>query len=420
MAAYNNSLHLLASLFQLAYFSLKSHPLRTILSLTGIICGTAALLTVIGLGQGAKMEAKKQIEKMGVRNLFIRPAPLTREQFKQAGKRHSPGLGPQDMTILSELPGNIIQSGYLREIRVEPTLPTSVSGLKVVGCTANYGDILDLPLAEGRFLAEEDLRRKNAVCVIGGEAARSLAEAGRLNAYLRINNHLFLIVGILERYDTGHKESGKFSMQNINEMIFLPVTIELSRPTNRGQDLPAYHQSELIVEIDKVENIPTMTKLIDRTLSVAHQGIKDYQIIVPLELLTRASEIQRVFNMVFGAVAAISLLTGGIGIMNIMLASVSERTAEIGLRMAVGATPHHITIQFLAEAALVTAGGGVIGTLLGIICVYWVGYFSHLPIHISVSVAIIPFSISTIIGLCFGIIPARNAARLDPVRTLTG
>ncbi len=400
------------------------HKLRTILSLLGIVCGVMAVLSIIAIGEGAKLAAVKQIEKMGVTNIFIRTVKLSADKIAQTGQLHSLGLNPTDLDKINYGCKYVIQSAASKEFTINLAAPPPQLNPKIIGCTANYGDILKLEVASGRFIAELDNQQKNLVCVLGWDVSRSLGTGGKVGQRLRIGETLWTIVGILNGYDIENSDENKVSLQNINEMVFLPISsvAQVENQGSAGSNMEFKQKekkySEIIVEIDTKKNVITAASLIDRILQVSHNDVEDYQIIIPMQLLAQSMKIQRVFNIVFGAVGAISLLIGGIGIMNIMLAGVSERTREIGLRLAVGATEFHIIVQFLIEAILITIGGGIIGVIIGIAAATLISIFAGWPVSITLKAVFIPLFFSVATGLFSGLYPAIRAARLDPIKAL--
>lgn len=397
------------------------------MSLLGIVCGVMAVLSIIAIGEGAKMAAVKQIERMGVTNIFIQSVNMSADQIARSSQLHSEGLNPADLVLLNKGCSFTVQSAASKNITVNLTSLSSQLNPKIIGCTANYGDILQIQVTSGRFLADLDNQNKNMVCVLGWEVSKALGSAGKVGQQIRMEDNLWQVVGIVKQYDVVNSDTAKLSMQNINEMIFLPIASIASSGEQGGGSLDdndnddyTYTVSfdEIIVEIDKKENVPAAAALLNRIMQVAHNGVEDYQIIVPLQLLAQSMKIQRVFNIVFGTVGAISLLIGGIGIMNIMLAGVSERTREIGLRLAVGATEFHIIIQFLIEAVLITIGGGIIGVVAGAISASLISIFAGWPISITLKAILIPLIVSVATGLFSGLYPAIRAARLDPIKAL--
>lgn len=378
-----------------------------------------AVVAIIAIGEGAKKETLNQIERMGVSNIYIRADQLTDEQQQRARLHHSAGLQDSDRYRLVKSIPLIKATASSRELILDLAgFPANMSP-KVIACSPGYGDILGISMMKGRFVSDLDTQDRKLVCVLGWQVARQLGNAGNLGSLLHIDNDLFQVVGILARQDSLQASETKLSLQDFNETIFLPLGTTASVGSDQLGELSGVHPvTEIIVEVHRPEQVPAATAMIRRGMEAAHNGVDDFQLIVPLELLAKSRKIQRVFNVVLGIIGSISLVVGGIGIMNIMLANISERIKEIGLRRAVGARPIHITVQFLVEAAFLTFVGGLCGIVSGISLALLIGAFTHWPIRFSLPALFVPLLISVLVGLFFGLYPARKAAKMDPVTAL--
>ncbi|WP_339137074.1 MAG: ABC transporter permease [Candidatus Electrothrix sp. GW3-4] len=412
MAVYNKQGHRARVLLKSACLSLLQHKLRSLLSILGIVCGIMAVVAVIAIGKGAEQETMRHIEQMGITNIFIRADQLTEEQLHRAKQQHSAGLQNSDRERLRTNNPFLRNTAGARERTLNLTdLPRGLHP-RLMECTASYGDILGIQMAQGRFLSETDTERRQQVCVLGWQVAISLGQKGQLNQEIRIGEQLFLVIGILARQDALNTEQGKVTMQNLNNSIFFPLD------TLEGNSEEAAPLTELLIEVKQPDQVKPCAALLRRSLHMAHNGVNDFQLIIPLEMLAQARKIQGIFNLVFGIIGAITLFVGGIGIMNIMLANISERIHEIGLRRAVGARPEHILLQFLGEAILLTLIGGIIGILCGILLSLCLGMLTGWPIGFSIPLLALPLGISLLTGLFFGIYPARKAAAMDPIQAL--
>jgi putative ABC transport system permease protein len=258
--------------------------------------------------------------------------------------------------------------------------------------------------------------------VLGSEVARRLEDIGKPGQFIRINQHMVKVVGILNRIEQQTGSASTVSTRNYNEMVFVPLeTADTFGSKSAGGEKKirmAHQLSEIAIQVAGIEDVLPTARLAKRIMAVAHHGARDYQFIVPLELLKQAERTQRTFNLVLGAIAGISLLVGGIGIMNIMLATVSERTREIGIRRAVGATRRHIVVHFLLESVMLTISGGVIGLFCGLGAVGAISWLAGWRVAVSAWAVVLPVIMSFLVGIFFGLYPARQAAQVDPIVAL--
>ncbi|MEW6334954.1 MAG: ABC transporter permease [Thermodesulfobacteriota bacterium] len=406
---------------KLAFRSLLRHTLQSALSILGVICGVMTVLAMISIGEGAKRQAISQIEQLGTRNIYIRHIDLTEAQKASAVGRRSRSLSVEDAQRLKAGCAAVRDIACIREIRASTVGPGQTIMPQIIACTANYGALNLLPIAQGRFLNNHDIVSREKVCVVGNSIAVKLGLTGTSGALLRIEEELFRIVGILEKMDDRVTRSATVSPRDFNEMIFLPLGAEASvdRYEQRATTPPDTPElTEMILQIHSVAQVTKAFSVVKRIMGIRHDGVENYQIVVPQALLQQVRKTQRTFNMILGSIAGMSLLIGGIGIMNIMLATVVERTREIGVRQAVGATRENIVSQFLIEAVLMTFTGGVLGVLAGLITVGFIASFAGWqPVITSWSI-LLPLTTSILIGIFFGLYPAYRAAGIDPVAAL--
>ncbi len=407
------------SILQVGYRSLLVHKLRSFLSVLGIVCGVMAVMSMISTGEGAKQEVLSQIEKMGLKNIYINAVKLSDEKKIQAREKRSYGLNYFDVVSLKGSSNAVSRIGSVLETSLTPVGTTRSITPKILSCTSNYKELLGLSILEGRFISEQDSLNKNLVCVLGNGLAKQLGQKGNVGQSIRINDLLYKIVGILTPYELDSTKIKKIHNENYNEILFLPLFeqnagMHFSTTVSREEsDL-----SQIIVEVVKQTDVKGVVGLIQRTLELTHNGVKDYTLVVPLELLNQSLKTQRVFNIILAVTGGISLLVGGIGIMNIMLATVTERKREIGIRRAVGARKKDIAIQFLTEAILLTVSGGLIGLAAGLFCVNIIENVAGWPIQLTVSSMLFPLILAFITGIFFGLYPAVKAARMDPIQNL--
>ncbi|MDF2549313.1 MAG: ABC-type transporter, permease protein [Chlamydiales bacterium] len=402
---------LLKALLMQSLASLMQKKLRSILSTLGIFFGVGAVLAMLSIGEGAKQETLKQLEQLGTRNLLIRQAQLAEENYQKANWRHAYGLTMQDMRTLEQMPA-VESIAALKSVEASLTLSADIP-VELIAVSEGLLQVKGLSLLKGRFLSAADLAKKHQVCVLGEEVYRSLRSRGEVGRSLRLSDKEFLIVGILKGYEA---VKGKISARNLNQTILIPLGTEngLVRQRSLKHDM----LSELIVQIQAGHAMDLAASLIDRSLSLNHSGVSDYQVIIPKALMEQAVETQRTFNLILGSIAAISLLVGGIGIMNIMLANVSERTKEIGIRRSIGATFKHIVFQFLIESLILTSIGAFLGLLLGVLITLFISYFAAWHTIITFWAIASSLSMALFVGVCSGLYPAIQAAKVNPISAL--
>ncbi len=401
-----------------AYHSLLIHKLRSLLSVLGVVCGVMAVMIMISTGEGAKKEVLGRIEQMGLTNIYVNDKLLSEELQKRAEKKRSYGLSLYDVEYLRSLSPMIVSVGAVQKVALTP-VGTGINIIpSIFKCTANYGELLGLDVRRGRFINVQDSLNNRQVCVIGGLMSERLGSDGRVGKLIRMDDRLYTIIGVLRKVDKKPVKTAKVTNQNFNDTIFLPLNIPHNL-TKFGTSIAQHSMlSSIVVEVANRENVEPAARLINRAMEYNHQGVLDYDVIVPLELLDQALAAQNIFNLVLTVIAAVSLLVGGIGIMNIMLATVTERKREIGIRRAVGATRKDIAFQFLAESSLLTMCGGTIGIAGGFISVFVIENLAGWPIEITVVSVVIPFVLACVTGVFFGYYPAVQAAKMDPIKTL--
>jgi len=407
-------------LYKIASGSLLRHRLRSFLSILGIICGVAAVFATLSIGEGAKREVLAGIRQLGLDNIIVRRIRTADSQTPAAVKSSEDGLGLKDVSLLEKASSAIIEVAYLKELQ------TDLSGLskevtpQVVACSPSYLSILGLSVQRGRMMVSADEIKKKMICLLGEDIARELASDGNIGKHLRIGGQLFLVAGIVrnERSKNNEKQdTGVALAREISQMIFLPFGthhyIDIHNEIAGNTEL-----DEVILKMSSEENAEKIVPLLRRTLMLSHNTQRDYQLIVPWQLMRQAKKTQKIFNMVLAAIGGISLVVGGIGIMNVLLAVISERTREIGIRRAVGATRKDIVAQFLAESLLLTTTGGIAGIVAGFGCSLIISRFAGWSVAVNPLTIFIPFMTSIVVGVCSGVYPAIKAGRMDPVQAL--
>lgn len=393
------------------------HKLRSLLSILGVVCGVMAVMSMISIGEGAKEKVLQDIEGLGLKNIYINKIPLTEKQLSEASARRSYGLSWSDVERLRFDKDYVKNVAAFRELTIGLLATKTSVTPKIIQSTPNYLNIIGIRVAEGRFLLPVDEQRNNLVCVLGASLAKQLGRDGQVGKNLRIGNTLYRVVGVLTEQSLRGNDKAKVIHDNYNETLFLPFS-RLGRTSGPGAGGGRNSLSRILVEVQNGNQVPEATQLIHRVLEVAHNGVSDYLVIVPQELLKQSLRTQRLFNIVLAVIGGISLLVGGIGIMNIMLATVSERKHEIGLRRAIGATRRDVTTQFLTESVLLTLSGGVLGIGLGLVIIICVERATGWPIRVTMIAIAVPFLLAVLTGVFFGLYPAVKAAQMDPIKAL--
>ncbi len=427
----------------IAVDAVMANRMRSMLTALGIIFGVAAVISMLAIGNGAQQEILEQIKLVGVNNIVITPIvkqteeKVANEENQESGekKNFSLGLTSLDVRSISEVVPN------LEFISPEIVMDTYIinNGIrrsaKLVGVENNYFDVSNFELREGSLFNELQLRKGEAVCIIGaGIQAKFFPQQEPLGKLLKVGQHWLRIIGVLEERFISEKSIENLGIRDYNMDVYTPINTALLRYRNRAlvnqtliaranqddnQSEANYHQLDrIVVQVAESTDLNNVADIIARLLERRHYGTVDFQITIPELLLKQQQRTKDIFNLVLGAIAGISLLVGGIGIMNIMLASVLERIKEIGLRLAIGAQKTDVILQFLFEAVMISVTGGLIGVILGIILAHLVSQFADIPTIVSVSSILLSFGVAASIGLIFGIAPARKAALQDPISSL--
>ena len=418
-------------LIALGWRALRAHKLRSFLTALGMIFGVGAVICMLAIGEGASAEQLENIRLLGSENVIIRsvepPQPI------QAGEAktfvHQYGLEEDDVERIRALP-HVRDIVKMRDVASDIAYgPRRFDGT-VLGTTENFFDVVNVRLARGRKLTAVDEQRHTKVCIIGDEVARSLfVHEDPLGKTVSIVNLAtggvpYEVVGILGPQLTAGSPAKGLGSRDVNRDVYIPLSVADLRygdlkitMKSGGRESKQVQYSDVYVAVDGQDNVLRVSKLIERVLSHGHRE-QDYAIVVPLELLQQAEQSKKIWQIVLGSIAGISLLVGGIGIMNIMLASVTERTREIGIRRALGAKRYHITAQFLVETVILSVSGGIIGILVGIGFAGAVTWVVDWKTIIPWWGVVLSFLVSAVVGVSFGLYPARAAAALDPIEAL--
>jgi len=399
--------------------NLLLHKLRTLLTMLGMIFGVAAVLSMLSIGAGAQQRVMAFIEDLGVRNLIIESRETTDFQAFQKNRQQSPGLTFEDLRTMQASVLGIDLATPRRRFTPNQVVPKSSGEMPVVyGVEPGYATLAGLRLTAGRFFTDEESARSAGLCVLG-EATRQSLFGGDdpLGRFVKLGAQWFRVVGVAAPQAVAQGEVGGVPAQDRNNLIYVPTTAAILRL----EDSYSQFRDEIdgvYIRLKPDGDVSAAASIVRGILDSSHRGANDYAVIVPAELLAEQQRTKRIFDIVMVALASISLLVGGIGIMNIMLASVMERTPEIGLRRALGATRIDVIRQFVLETTLLAVGGGVIGLVLGAALSRIIASFAGWSTIVTSRSVALAFLVSVVVGLMSGIYPAMKASRLDPVQAL--
>jgi putative ABC transport system permease protein len=403
--------------------NLLLHKLRSFLTMLGVVFGVGSVVAMLSVGEGASKEALEQIRKVGSNNIIITSMKSVEEETEttQRTRMSIYGLTYKDHERISQTFPAIKQTVPVKLIREEAYLGERSMEIRVVGTTPAWFTIVRRPLLAGRVLSPLDFEEESAVVVLTEYGARRLLAArNTIGENLRIGGNNFVIVGIVK------SEGGKAADLQLPDQevdAYIPMNVaktyygDTTRSSTNSREMKQVELDQVILEVENLEDVEAVAKGIEVMLERFHAK-KDYAMTVPLALLKQAEATKRTFNIVLGSIACISLLVGGIGIMNIMLASVTERTREIGIRRAIGAKRKQIITQFLIETVVLSTLGGIVGLGLGIFITLVITLTAGMPTVVTPLYVMLPLFISIGIGIFFGFYPASRAAEVDPIIAL--
>ncbi len=431
----------------IAIDAVLANKLRSVLTALGIIFGVSAVIAMLAIGTGAKQEILDQIKLVGVNNIVITPLEMedeTSDNGEKIQKRNlSAGLSLDDAANIARVLPSVSQISP--EVEIETFASRTGKGIttKLVGVTPSFFTIFNYKIQNGNRFSDQQLQAGLPVCIIGRDIqTKFFSQEDPIGKKIKCGNNWLTIIGVMEGRKISEAAISNLGLRNFDLDIYIPVKTALLRYRNRsliteaslkqgfsfdmGSDPEAsedeeqnYHQiDKLIVQVKETEQLVPTTEVISRMLKRRHQQTIDFEITVPELLLKQQQRTKDIFNIVLGAIAGISLIVGGIGIMNIMLASVMERIKEIGLRKSIGATKRDIVLQFLFEAVVISLSGGIIGILLGVFLAKSITQLFEILTIISIPSIFVSFGVAAAIGLIFGIMPAKKAAQQDPIKSL--
>lgn len=443
----------LANNLNIAVEALIANKTRSLLTALGIIFGVAAVISMMAIGRGAKQEILEQIELIGVNNIVVSPVIEQHEEevegeqdTKTENKKFSKGLDLNDMNAISKLFPNVDAVSPEIEIQTTAIYNAYSRSVRLIGVSNAYFPLANIRLSHGAFFNPEMQDKGKAVCIIGSAIrARFFQGQDPIGKHIKIGNEWLQIIGVTERKVISESAISNLGLRNYNFDIYTPIQTVLLRYKDRGKLVASgnmvmrrgnsmtiwsdeddnggkpfnYHQlDKLTVRVENTDQLPETAEVMERMLTRLHNNVVDFEITIPIQLLEQQQRTKDIFNLVLSIIAGISLLVGGIGIMNIMLASVLERTREIGTRRALGATRFDIISQFLLEAILISLSGGIIGIIVGVIGAISIAKLAGILTIISPLSVVVAFGVAFATGLFFGLRPAKRAAEQNPIESL--
>ncbi|HBT84691.1 MAG: ABC transporter permease [Fermentimonas sp.] len=402
---------------RLAIQGLIDHKVRSFLTMLGIIFGVASVITMLSIGEGAKREAIAKYQDLGVSNIIVREKSLSNTELENVRARFSQGLSLQDAEAIREIVPGIEQIAAQAEKNTDVNYEDKTAKSTVIGITPDFHSMMNYSMQEGSFINQKHYNERLKVCVLGaGVAGNFFKGENPIGKMIKIEDQWLEIVGVLESKSLFTETVGELAARDLNTDVYVPLSLFLNRFTQ--ENILTSEIQQLTVKINNSNRLVEASRVIDEILKRRHFNNEDYSIVIPFELLKQEEKERQIYNILLGAIAAISLLVGGIGIMNIMLATVMERTREIGIRRAVGARKKDIMSQFVTEAVVISITGGLIGVFAGIVLSLTVTLFTEVSTFIRPYSILLAFSFSVLVGICFGYLPAKNAANLEPVDSI--
>ena len=418
-----------------------AHKLRSVLTMLGIIFGVGAVISMLSIGEGARQESLEQIEIMGVRNIIIRSNTLDEETASEEEKKTRPmGISIKDAEAINEICPFVERVAVSWENRVEARTFSGSAKVSLVGVSPEYAALFNVKLKSGNFILPYHIVSAKNVCVIGNEVKQAIfGFEDAVGKLIKLGDQWFRVTGVTEAKKTATKAAG-LDVRNLNLDVYIPLTTAMAKfPREEkggsrmfmrrgrfffgrfgggGSYVDRNTIDQITVQIRSDVSIVEASRIINNILRRRHNNHEDVNVTIPEELIRQSQKTQRIFNIVMGCIAGISLLVGGIGIMNIMLASVLERTREIGVRRAVGATKRTVVVQFISEATMLSVAGGLLGIFFGWSLTQIITSYAGWRTIVSISSIVLAFTVSVFTGIVFGYYPAKQAAEKDPIEAL--
>jgi len=402
---------------RVALRGLIDHKFRSFLTMLGIIFGVASVISMLSIGEGAKRQAIAKYQDLGVNNIIIREKELSDEELEEVRAKFSQGLSIQDAQVIQEVIPGVVRVASQAEFSTDVKYTDKSSRSTVIGITPEYIQMLNFETEKGEFINADQYKRNLKVCVLGAGVAKTLFQhQNAMGKMVKVDDQWMEVVGVLKSKALFTETVGELASRDLNTDIYVPLTTFLNRFTQKNP--LASEVQQITVQVDNSDKLLEISELIKGILQRHHFNNNDYTLVIPYELLKQEEKERQIYNFLLGAIAAISLVVGGIGIMNIMLATVMERTREIGIRRAIGAKKADIMSQFVTEAVAISITGGLIGVVLGVSLSLTISYFTDVHTFIRLYSVLVAFGFSVLVGISFGYLPAKNAANLKPIDSI--
>ncbi|HQN93086.1 MAG TPA: ABC transporter permease [Prolixibacteraceae bacterium] len=397
--------------------ALLDHKFRSLLTMLGIIFGVASVIAMLSIGEGAKREAIAKYQDLGVNNIIVRDKNLTTEELEEVRAKFSQGLSINDAQVIKEIVPGVVDVAPQAEKESEVKYADKSSKSTIIGITPQFIQLLNYEAERGEFINADHHDRQLKVCVLGAGVVKTLfGSEDAMGKLVKIDDQWLEVVGIMKSKAVFTETVGELASRDLNNDVYVPLTTFQKRFV--PENLLNSEIKQITIKVANSEKLVETSALIRSILDRHHFNNQDYSIVIPFELLKQEEKERRIYNFLLGAIAAISLIVGGIGIMNIMLATVMERTREIGIRRAIGARKSDIMSQFVTEAVAISITGGIIGVVLGVSLSLFISLFTDVNTFIRLYSVLIAFGFSVLVGISFGYLPAKNAANLKPIESI--
>lgn len=437
----------------IGFEAIIDNKLKSILTALGIIFGVAAVISMMAIGNGAEQEILEQIKMVGVNNIIVTPTQVSGNESKTANqdgkigsKKFSKGLTLLDLKAIEEIVPTVNIASPVISYNYSAIIDGKSKPIIIEGVNASYFEVFNIRLQKGEVFNRIQTEDGQPVCVIGDNIKTVFFnQEDPVGKYIKCGQVWLKIVGVVERRDFTASASDEMGISSTDNKIFVPAQTVLMRFKNRAlvradevekanarrriviadqnaqkeeEDKNLNQLDKIVLQVKETEQLSATAAIVKRMLLRRHSGLYDFEVTIPELLLKQQQRTKKIFNIVLGAIAGISLIVGGIGIMNIMLASVMERIREIGTRQAIGASRKDIVVQFLAESTMISVSGGIIGIVLGVALSKIITSVFDIKTIISFFSIVIAFGVSALVGIMFGYMPAKRASEKDPVESL--